>query len=118
MIKAIVFDFDGVIADTGRDIVASVQAAQKEYRMPVLDYDTILSYVGHGAKYLLDCSMPELPESLRAGALDWYKQYYEAHPCEETRLYPGFSELAEALSQKGVSMSIVSNKPRRSQSES
>ncbi|HIU29028.1 MAG: HAD-IA family hydrolase [Clostridiales bacterium] len=111
MIKAIVFDFDGVIADTGRDIVASVQAAQKEYRMPVLDYDTILSYVGHGAKYLLDCSMPELPESLRAGALDWYKQYYEAHPCEETRLYPGFSELAEALSQKGVSMSIVSNKP-------
>ena len=50
MIKAIVFDFDGVIADTGRDIVASVQAAQKEYRMPVLDYDTILSYVGHGAK--------------------------------------------------------------------
>lgn len=34
MIKAVIFDFDGVVADTGRDIVASVQATQKntEYR--------------------------------------------------------------------------------------
>lgn len=32
MIKAVIFDFDGVVADTGRDIVASVQATQKKIR--------------------------------------------------------------------------------------
>ncbi|MFR1517762.1 MAG: HAD family hydrolase [Clostridia bacterium] len=111
MIKAVIFDFDGVVADTGRDIVASVQAAQKEYGEPVLDYDTILSYVGHGAKYLLDCALPSLSESKRAEALAWYKQYYQAHPCDATQLYEGFAALAETLARRGVAMSIVSNKP-------
>ena len=111
MIKAVIFDFDGVIADTARDIVASVQAAQKEYGIEVLDYDTILSYVGHGAKYLIDRSMPALGESALAGALEWYKQYYEAHPCDDTQLYPGFRELLETLYRRGIKLSIVSNKP-------
>ena len=59
-IKSVIFDFDGVIADTGRDIVASVQATQRKYNIPELDYKTIMSYVGNGAKYLIDCAMKEL----------------------------------------------------------
>ena len=111
MIKAVIFDFDGVVADTGRDIVASVQATQKKYGVSVLDYDTIMSYVGHGAKYLIDRSMPDLSEQKRAEALTWYKQYYAVHPCDETRLYDGFRLIAESFKQKGTAMSIVSNKP-------
>lgn len=111
MIKAVIFDFDGVIADTARDIVASVQAAQKAYGTEVLDYDTILSYVGHGAKYLIDRSMPALGEVALADALGWYKQYYAAHPCDDTQLYPGFRELLETLSRNGIKLCVVSNKP-------
>lgn len=111
MIKAVIFDFDGVIADTARDIVASVQAAQKEYHTEVLDYDTILSFVGHGAKYLIDRSMTVLGETALAGALDWYKQYYKEHPCDDTQLYPGVQELLETLSRNGIKLCVVSNKP-------
>ena len=110
-IKAVIFDFDGVIADTGRDIAASVQAAQREFNTELLDYDTIMSYVGHGAKYLIDCSMKTLSEEKRAEALSWYKAYYKTHPCDKTQLYDGFAEIAESLYQKGIKMSIVSNKP-------
>ena len=61
-IKSVIFDFDGVVADTGRDIVASVQATQREYNIAELDYQTIMSYVGHGAKYLIDCAMKPLSQ--------------------------------------------------------
>ncbi len=110
-IESIIFDFDGVIADTGRDIVASVQATQKEFGVDILDYDTIMSYVGHGAKYLIDCSFPEFSEKKSAEALAWYKEYYKAHPCDKTVLYDGFKEVVKRLKLENIKMSIVSNKP-------
>lgn len=110
-IKSVIFDFDGVVADTGRDIAASVQETQKYYGQPVYDYDTIMSFVGHGAKYLIDNTLPALSEEALSAALSWYKAYYEAHPCDRTCLYEGFEELMRTLHERGVSMSIVSNKP-------
>lgn len=110
-IKAVIFDFDGVVADTGRDIAASVQETQKHYGQPVYGYDTIMSFVGHGAKYLIDNTLSALSEYELSEALAWYKAYYEAHPCDRTCLYDGFAELVRALHERGVSMSIVSNKP-------
>lgn len=110
-IKAVIFDFDGVVADTGKDIVASVQAAQRQYKLNVLDYTTIMSYVGHGAKYLIDKSMSSLSEKELSEALLWYKEYYKSHPCDKTQLYEGFEELAEELHKRNISMCIVSNKP-------
>lgn len=110
-IESVIFDFDGVIADTGRDIVASVQATQKEFGGRILDYDTIMSYVGHGAKYLIDKSFAGFSEEKCAETLDWYKEYYKAHPCDKTVLYDGFEEVAKKLNEKGIKMSVVSNKP-------
>jgi phosphoglycolate phosphatase len=110
-IESVIFDFDGVIADTGKDIVASVQATQKHYNLPKLDYTTIMSYVGHGAKYLIDCSMKQLSQEDCAEALKWYKDYYKNHPCDKTSLYDGFENVVAQLAERGISMSIVSNKP-------
>jgi phosphoglycolate phosphatase len=110
-IESVIFDFDGVIADTGKDIVASVQATQKHYNLPELDYTTIMSYVGHGAKYLIDCSMKQLSQEDCAEALKWYKDYYKNHPCDKTSLYDGFENVVAQLAERGISMSIVSNKP-------
>ncbi len=110
-IKAVIFDFDGVVADTGRDIVASVRATQEQYGQPLLGHDVIMSFVGHGAKYLIDNTLSALPEDRLAEALSWYKAYYEAHPCDRTCLYDGFKEMAAGLSENGVGMCIVTNKP-------
>lgn len=110
-IESVIFDFDGVIADTGKDIVASVQATQRHYSIPELDYSTIMSYVGHGAKYLIDCSMQQLSQADCDEALKWYKEYYKNHPCEKTNLYEGFEKVVAQLAERGISMSIVSNKP-------
>lgn len=110
-IQAVVFDFDGVLADTALDIAASIQATQRHFGAPEMTVTQILSFVGFGAKYLIDNTVPVGDEETMAGVLQWYKAYYEAHPCEATALYPGIAETLEAFARQGVKMSVVSNKP-------
>lgn len=106
-LKMVIFDFDGVIADTARDIAEAIKATQKEYNYKVMEDDEIIKYVGFGAKYLVDNTM----EGAGRDELDWYKKYYNEHAVCYTNLYPGVRAFLEHVkSRKGI-MCIVSNKP-------
>ncbi len=110
-LQAVVFDFDGVLADTALDIAASVRATQRQYGLPEMTTAEIMSFVGFGAKYLIDNTVPVEGEAKQAEVLAWYKAYYAAHPCDETVLYPGVWEMLEGFKARGIKMSVVSNKP-------
>ena len=110
-LQAVVFDFDGVLADTALDIAASVRATQRQYGLPEMTTSEIMSFVGWGAKYLIDKTVPMEEEAKQGEVLAWYKDYYAAHPCDETVLYPGIREMLEGFKARGVKMSVVSNKP-------
>ncbi len=109
-LQAVVFDFDGVLADTALDIAASVRATQRQYGVPEMTTPEIMSFVGWGAKHLVEHTVP-VEEDKKAEVLAWYKDYYAAHPCDETVLYPGILETLEGFQARGVKMSVVSNKP-------
>ncbi|MBR5280914.1 MAG: HAD-IA family hydrolase [Clostridia bacterium] len=110
-VQAVVFDFDGVLADTALDIAASVRATQRQYGLPEMTTAEIMSFVGWGAKHLIDHTVPVEDEQKQAEILAWYKNYYGAHPCDETVLYPGIQEMLASFKARGVKMSVVSNKP-------
>lgn len=110
-LKAVVFDFDGVLADTALDIGASIRATQRQYGARVMETPEIISHVGFGAKYLVDHTVPVGDERKMAEVLGWYKAYYEAHPCDITVLFDGIRETLETFRLRGVPMCIVSNKP-------
>ncbi len=110
-LQAVVFDFDGVLADTALDIAASVRATQRKFNIPEMTTPGIMSYVGFGAKYLIDHTVPVGDEAIMEEVLRWYKQYYAEHPCDETVLFPGIQETLDTFRTAGVQMSIVSNKP-------
>lgn len=109
-IQAVVFDFDGVLADTALDIVASVRATQRHYGVPEMSGAEIMSFVGWGAKFLIDNTVPVCAEH-QSEALSWYQAYYAAHPCDETVVYPGVLETLARFQTMGVKMAVASNKP-------
>lgn len=109
-LHAIVFDFDGVLADTALDIAASIRATQRQYGVPEMTTPEIMSFVGWGAKHLIEHTVP-VEEARGAEVLAWYKDYYAAHPCDETVLYPGIRDVLAGFQARGVKMSVVSNKP-------
>ena len=110
-IDIVIYDFDGVIADTAADIAGAVQAAQKQYGKEIMDIPKIISFVGFGAKYLIDRCLPHMTEEEQAEALCWYKEYYHFHSCVDTELYPTVGETLRAVADAGIAQCVVTNKP-------
>ena len=112
-IKVVIFDFDGVLADTGADIAGAIKATQEHFGLEPWDQKKILSFVGHGAKNLVDNTLAEAGEERLGEALKWYCDYYIDHTTVHTRLYPGVREFLELLKVKKISACVLTNKPER-----
>lgn len=110
-VDVVIYDFDGVIIDSAGDIVNAVRETQKHFGTEIFDTDTIVSFVGYGAKYLIDGCMPTLDEEQRKVALSWYKAFYHEHCLVDTELYPTVKETLEFFKSHKVPQYIVSNKP-------
>lgn len=112
MIRAIVFDLDGTLIDSRRDIAASANHALGVHGFPRLPSAEIESYVGDGARTLLaraarlDESDPRLDP-----LLETFLDYYTAHPLDGTTLLPGARETLEAL--LCLKLGLCTNKARR-----
>lgn len=114
-----IFDLDGTIADTFDDITAAVNHALEPFQLPPLNTDTVRRFVGNGLKRLIediaDYYSDMLPdgrkrELVEQGPAIWL-QYYEKHPADMTRLYPGVEKVLKTISENGARKAILTNKP-------
>lgn len=115
-VKAIIFDFDGVIADTVVDIADAVNKTLENFGFTTLPVATVLSFTGDGAVKLLQRALEAADKIEQTSATfrdiyQWYLQYYESHCVAKTVLYPGMENLLELLNIKNIPVAIVSNKP-------
>ena len=109
--KLYIFDFDGVIADTGNDIAACVQKTQAYFGVELLSVDEIISNVGFGAKYLIERTVCNSCNASIDEAVSWYADCFYENCVVKTELYDGFRELLETLRSQGHSMCVATNKP-------
>lgn len=111
----ILFDFDGVLIDSTKDIAVAVNAALEHFGLGQVSEDQVHSFVGDGAKMLivrcLDAVKAEA-EKLEE-VLSWYKDYYNAHATVFTTLYDGVEKVLDFLKDKGKKIGLVSNKPEK-----
>jgi phosphoglycolate phosphatase len=111
-VRALIFDLDGTLIDSKRDLIRSVNAMLAEMGRETLHEDTISGYIGDGAPQLVGRALGSgASEAERERALKFFLGYYEEHKMDSTRAYPGVAEALEEL--RGFPMAILTNKPVR-----
>ncbi|HLH03649.1 MAG TPA: HAD-IA family hydrolase [Bryobacteraceae bacterium] len=114
VIRLIVFDLDGTLIDSSRDLAISTNATRAHFGLPPISQDLVNSYVGNGAPVLVRRAMgPDASEEQVAEALAFFLQYYREHSLEHTRLYSGVREAIEQLSVEGRKLAVLTNKPEK-----
>jgi len=109
-IRALVFDLDGTLIDSKKDLALSVNATLKAIGRAELPEDVVASYVGSGAPVLIGRALGGSPDSQQLqGALKYFLSHYEEHKLDHTRAYPGIREALCKL--EGTPMAVLSNKP-------
>ena len=109
-IRALVFDLDGTLIDSKKDLVLSVNATLKAIGRAELPEDVVASYVGSGAPVLIGRALGGSPDSQQLqGALKYFLSHYEEHKLDHTRAYPGIREALFEL--EGTPMAVLTNKP-------
>jgi len=111
-VRALIFDLDGTLIDSQRDLIRSVHAMLEEMGREQLHEDTISGFIGHGAPQLVGRALGSgATEDECRRALKSFLAYYEEHKLDSTRAYPGVPEALEHLA--AFPMAILTNKPVR-----
>src|SRR5438874_9274104 len=107
--RAVVFDFDGTLVDSYPAITASVNHVRAEHGLPPLPEAEVRRFVGRGANYLLEHTVPgvQLPRDLHS-----YRAHHPSVLRSGTRLLPGAAQAVAQLRQAGLRIAVCSNKPR------
>ncbi len=109
-VDLIIFDFDGVLADTGPDIVNAANYVLKQLNLPELPPETIVSFIGGGAEPLVRKCLGDRAGELFDEALVLFKKRYNEYPFVDTVAYPGVLEVLKHYHAAGKTMAIATNK--------
>ena len=108
--NAVFFDMDGTLFDSRADLASAVNYTRKDFGLQPLPQDTVVGFVGRGARYLLENSIPEITGRFEE-LWPQFSANYRAHMLDETVLYPGVRSTLAELADRGWLMGINTNKP-------
>lgn len=113
-IRLVVFDLDGTLIDSRRDLSDSVNALLVELGAAPLDLDAVTAMVGEGAAVLVRRALVAsgLPADT-SGALARFLAHYDERLTVHTKPYPRIPEALEELQSHGLALAVLTNKPQR-----
>src|SRR2546428_7182715 len=109
-IRLLIFDLDGTLVDSKKDLAQSVNAMREKMGLGLLPQGVVASYVGQGVTVLIRRALGEkaTEENVEKG-LAFFLEYYRLHMLDNTTIYPGVSEALEALRDR--KLAVLTNKP-------
>ena len=120
MIRLLIYDLDGTLIDSRRDIANAVNWTLEEMGFSALPQERVQCFVGSGVRNLMEDSLresgafpdgektPELSK-LADRAIQLFRRRYGNHLLEETRLYPSVMKVLETFRDRR--QAVITNKP-------
>lgn len=97
-IKLIVFDLDGTLIDSRRDLATAVNAMLGEMGRPALPEEVVAEYVGDGAGMLVRRALGDpVDEHAVDEGVERFMACYKRHMLDHTYVYDGVFEALEKL---------------------
>jgi phosphoglycolate phosphatase len=114
----LVFDLDGTLIDSQRDLSNSVNATLAFVARPALHDKQIAEFIGDGAAMLVRRALEAtggVDEAMMSVAMPFFLEYYRDHKLDFTYVYPGVIAELKHIQQAapGLPMAILTNKPFR-----
>lgn len=114
MIRTVLFDLDGTLADTAPDLGLALNLQRERHGLPPLPQETIRPYASHGSRGLLGIGFDLAPEDAEFPAMrEEYLNLYDEVFTRAPALFAGIAEVLEVLESAGLQWGVVTNKPRR-----
>ncbi len=114
--RAVLFDLDGTLLDTLKDIADSANRVLAWAGFPQHPVDAYRYFVGDGMENLARRVLPADRRDPQTVARTWaaIDAEYTRHQADATRPYPGIPDLLTRLTERGLKMAVLSNKPDHS----
>ena len=109
-LSTFLFDLDGTLIDSSKDIVIAVNYTLKELGLPQKSEEEIIKHVGYGGKKLIQGLIGSINPDLVDSGVEIFKKFYFENPVRHTKLYPGVLETFKILKNKNAKIGIVTNK--------
>jgi phosphoglycolate phosphatase len=113
MYQCVLFDLDGTLLDSLADLAHSMNAVLGRLGLPQHPVEAYRYFVGDGMETLARRVLPPdlLDHAMAQQTVTAMRQEYAGRWAEQTRPYPGIPELLDGLSNRGIGIAILSNKP-------
>lgn len=112
MKELIIFDLDGTLINSIKDLGAATNFALEKNGFPTHPLESYPMFVGNGVANLIRRALPEdaRTDATVARLREDFTGYYDVHNLDYTVPYEGIPELLEEVQGKGVKIAVASNK--------